>query len=80
MKATDAKLLDFLKKSPQFTIPIYQRGSRQHLRIDANGDDGFLADRADGLWRCRYGLVASVRGTGNESVCLGGGFARCNHD
>src|SRR5450759_268649 len=25
MKATDAKLLDFLKKSPQFVIPIYQR-------------------------------------------------------
>src|SRR6267142_5577203 len=25
MKATEAKLLDFLKKSPQFLIPIYQR-------------------------------------------------------
>lgn len=25
MKATEAKLLDFLKKSPQFVIPIYQR-------------------------------------------------------
>ncbi|MBI2194830.1 MAG: DUF262 domain-containing protein [Planctomycetes bacterium] len=25
MKATEAKLLDFLKKSPQFSIPIYQR-------------------------------------------------------
>lgn len=25
MKATEARLLDFLKKSPQFTIPIYQR-------------------------------------------------------
>jgi uncharacterized protein with ParB-like and HNH nuclease domain/predicted transport protein len=25
MKATEAKLLEFLKKSPQFTIPIYQR-------------------------------------------------------
>ena len=25
MKATEVKLLDFLKKSPQFTIPIYQR-------------------------------------------------------
>lgn len=25
MKATEAKLLNFLKKSPQFTIPIYQR-------------------------------------------------------
>ena len=25
MKATDAKLLDFIKNSPQFIIPIYQR-------------------------------------------------------
>ena len=25
MKATEAKLLDFLRKSPQFVIPIYQR-------------------------------------------------------
>ena len=25
MKASEAKLLDFLKKSPQFVIPIYQR-------------------------------------------------------
>ena len=25
MKATEAKLLAFLKKSPQFVIPIYQR-------------------------------------------------------
>jgi uncharacterized protein with ParB-like and HNH nuclease domain len=25
MKATEAKLLAFLQKSPQFTIPIYQR-------------------------------------------------------
>src|SRR5574338_657082 len=25
MKATEAKLLDFLKRSPQFLIPIYQR-------------------------------------------------------
>lgn len=25
IKVTEAKLLDFLKKSPQFVIPIYQR-------------------------------------------------------
>jgi len=25
MKATEAKLLGFMKKSPQFVIPIYQR-------------------------------------------------------
>ena len=25
MKASEAKLLDFLKKSPQFIVPIYQR-------------------------------------------------------
>ena len=28
MKATEAKLLEFLKKSPQFVIPIYQRTYR----------------------------------------------------
>ena len=35
MKATEAKLLDFLKKSPQFVIPIYQRtdsGGKQECR------------------------------------------------
>ena len=26
MKATEAKFIEFLKKSPQFVIPIYQRG------------------------------------------------------
>lgn len=25
MKASEAKLLEFIKKSPQFVIPIYQR-------------------------------------------------------
>jgi uncharacterized protein with ParB-like and HNH nuclease domain len=25
MKATEAKMLEFLKKSPQFVVPIYQR-------------------------------------------------------
>lgn len=25
MKASEAKMLEFLKKSPQFVIPIYQR-------------------------------------------------------
>lgn len=25
MKATEAKLLNFIRKSPQFVIPIYQR-------------------------------------------------------
>ncbi len=30
MKATEAKLLDFLKKSPQFVIPIYQRTYSWH--------------------------------------------------
>ena len=29
MKATEAKLLDFLKKSPQFVIPIYPEESGQ---------------------------------------------------
>src|SRR3954464_2238125 len=30
MKATEAKLLEFLKKSPQFVIPIYQRTYSWH--------------------------------------------------
>jgi hypothetical protein len=33
MKATEAKLLDFLKKSPQFVIPIYQRTYHKWVRI-----------------------------------------------
>jgi|CXWL01.1.fsa_nt_gi hypothetical protein len=38
MKATEAKLLDFLKKSPQFVIPIYLSGSIEphHCSIDHN--------------------------------------------
>ena len=37
MKASEAKLLDFLKKSPQFVIPIYQRtyswGEKECLQL-----------------------------------------------
>ena len=37
MKATEIKLIDFLKKSPQFVIPIYQRtyswNERQRLKL-----------------------------------------------
>ena len=36
MKATEAKLLDFLKKSPQFVIPIYQRTFVDTLRSVGN--------------------------------------------
>lgn len=52
MKATEAKLLDFLKKSPQFVIPIYQRTyswteKECHQLWDditrAGGDDKILA-------------------------------------
>ena len=40
MKATEAKFLDFLKKSPQFVIPIYQRiycWSEKECRVGAKG-------------------------------------------
>src|SRR5215203_2317320 len=52
MKATQAKLLEFLKKSPQFIIPIYQRTYSwaerecQQLWDDvlrAGGNDGISA-------------------------------------
>ncbi len=34
MKDTEAKLLDFLKKSPKFVIPIYQRNMRNNIIKD----------------------------------------------
>ena len=38
MKATEAKLLAFLKKSPQFVIPTYQRtSSRTRCKIGCGG-------------------------------------------
>jgi uncharacterized protein with ParB-like and HNH nuclease domain/predicted transport protein len=50
MKATEAKLLDFLKKSPQFVIPIYQRTyswtQRECLQL---WDDIIRAGRNDAI-------------------------------
>ena len=40
MKATEAKFLDFLKKSLQFVIPIYQRiycWSEKECRVGCQG-------------------------------------------
>jgi hypothetical protein len=46
MKATEARLLEFLRKSPQFIIPIYQR-SYVVIQLSARGlPNGWLpADR-----------------------------------
>src|SRR5687768_15685490 len=50
MKATEAKLLDFLKKSPQFDIPIYQRtyswGERECAQL---WDDILRTGRSDAV-------------------------------
>ena len=48
MKATEANFLEFLKKSPQFVIPLYQRtygvhGGQWRISVGAPRDD---ADRA----------------------------------
>lgn len=38
MKATEEKLLEFMKKSPQFIIPIYQRSySWSKKNLDNSG-------------------------------------------
>jgi uncharacterized protein with ParB-like and HNH nuclease domain len=48
MKATETRLLDFLKKSPQLTIPIYQRTYSWTLRECGQlWDDTLRAGRAE---------------------------------
>ncbi len=50
MKATEAKFLEFLKKSPQFVIPIYQRTySWSKPQLSRLWDDilALAEDRAD---------------------------------
>ena len=47
MKATEAKLLDFLKRSPQFVIPIYQRTYSWTLRECQQLWDDLLRTGAD---------------------------------
>lgn len=50
MKATEAKLLDFLKKSPQFVIPIYQRTySWTERECRQLWDDTIRAGRNEGV-------------------------------
>src|SRR3954470_20062027 len=61
MKATEAKLLDFLKKSPQFVIPIYQRtyswGDRECRQL---WEDVMRAGRDDGVSAHFVGSVVYV--------------------
>ena len=61
MKATEAKLLDFLKKSPQFVIPIYQRTyswSEQQCR--QLWDDIMRAGTNDGISAHFIGSVVYI--------------------
>lgn len=61
MKATEAKLLDFLKKSPQFLIPIYQRtyswGERECSQL---WDDVLRAGRNDNISAHFVGSIVYV--------------------
>ena len=61
MKATEAKLLEFLKKSPQFVIPIYQRtyswGERECRQL---WDDILRTGRNDGVSAHFVGSIVYV--------------------
>ena len=61
MKATEAKFLDFLKKSPQFVIPIYQRtyswGDRECRQL---WDDIMRAGRDDAVTAHFVGSIVYV--------------------
>jgi len=61
MKATEAKLLEFLKKSPQFVIPIYQRtynwGKRECRQL---WDDILLTGRNDKVFAHFVGSIVYV--------------------
>ena len=50
MKATEAKLLESLKKSPQFAIPIYQRKLDRWTEDTIKWRAATLAGRAVGVW------------------------------
>ena len=50
MKATEAKLLESLKKSPQFVIPIYQRKLDRWTEDTIKWRAATLAGRAVGVW------------------------------
>ena len=61
MNATEARLLEFLKKSPQFVIPIYQRayswGERECRQL---WDDILRAGRNDGVSAHFVGSIVYV--------------------
>jgi uncharacterized protein with ParB-like and HNH nuclease domain/predicted transport protein len=61
MKATEAKLLEFLKKSPQFIVPIYQRtyswGERECRQL---WDDILRTGRNDGVSAHFLGSIVYV--------------------
>ena len=61
MKATEAKLLDFLKKSPQFVIPIYQRTySWTEREVRQLWDDILRAGQSDDISAHFIGSVVYV--------------------
>lgn len=61
MKATEAKLLDFLKKSPQFIIPIYQRTySWSEVQCQQLWDDILRAGADEGIGGHFIGSVVYI--------------------
>src|SRR5262249_33303458 len=61
MKATEAKLLEFLKKSPQFVIPIYQRTYRWPEReCQQTWDDILRTGRNDSISAHFVGSIVYV--------------------
>ena len=69
MKATEAKLLEFLKKSPQFVIPIYQRtyswGERECRQL---WDDLLRTGRNDAVAAHFVGSIVYVMGLVRQSL------------
>ena len=72
MKATEAKLLEFLKRSPQFVIPIYQRTySWTERECQQLWDD---------IMRAENGLMSWLISWGRSSMCrLGSIRSPANH-
>jgi uncharacterized protein with ParB-like and HNH nuclease domain len=61
MKATEIKLVDFLKKSPQFVIPIYQRAySWSEKECTQLWDDILRAGKDDAITAHFIGSVVYV--------------------
>ena len=71
MKATEAKLLDFLKKSPQFVIPIYQRTySWAEPECSQLWEDILRAGGNDDISACCQSAKVGRIGT-RENYCYG---------